>query len=104
MPSPRQVRNTRSAISPRLATRSFLTDADRRLGDDARGSASDAPAHFGPGRETVDELPLERLVVPAVRLDVRALVGGNPGFTLSSEHVEELERAEGRVPAGTALL
>jgi len=30
----------------------------------------DAPIHFGEGRHTVDEIPIERLVAPAVVIDV----------------------------------
>ena len=68
------------------------------------GTHMDAPVHFGAGRATVDELPLERRVVPAVRLDVRELVHDDADFTLSRAQVEAIEADEGRIPAGAAVL
>ena len=68
------------------------------------GTHLDAPVHFGVGRATVDELPLERLVVPAVRLDVRTLVGDDAEFTLTRAQVEAIEADEGGTPAGAAVL
>jgi kynurenine formamidase len=68
------------------------------------GTHLDAPLHFAAGGESTQELPLERLVVPAVRLDVRALCNGDPAFTLSAAQVERIEAAEGRIPGGSAVL
>src|SRR5262245_45346237 len=64
----------------------------------------DAPLHFAPGQAAVDELPLERVVRPAVVLDARELCGGDPRFTLSRRQVEALEAADGAIPAGSAVL
>src|SRR5271167_3301576 len=36
------------------------------------GTHMDAPAHFPPGKVTVDEIPAKKLMGPAVVLDVRA--------------------------------
>jgi kynurenine formamidase len=68
------------------------------------GTHMDAPAHFAAGRETIDELPLERVVVPVVRFDVREACGGDPPFTLARAHLDACERAEGRIEAGSAVL
>jgi kynurenine formamidase len=68
------------------------------------GTHLDAPVHFARGGATVDALSLEALVRPAVRLDVRTLVGDDPAFTLSAEQIEAIERDEGTIPAGSAVL
>jgi kynurenine formamidase len=68
------------------------------------GTHMDAPLHFAADGDAADRIPLERLVVPAVRLDVRVLCGGDPAFTLSAAQVEGIEEAEGRIPAGSAVL
>ena len=41
---------------------------------------------------------------PAVRLDVRGLVGEDPSFALTAAQVEEIERREGEIPPGSAVL
>jgi kynurenine formamidase len=68
------------------------------------GTHLDAPVHFGPGRETVDELPLERLVVPAVCVDLQPHCRTDPDFALSRTLLEEIERDLGGVEAGCAVL
>jgi kynurenine formamidase len=68
------------------------------------GTHLDAPIHFARGGLTTDQLPLDALVRPAVRLDVRELVGDDPSFALTASHVEASERADGAIPAGTAVL
>jgi kynurenine formamidase len=68
------------------------------------GTHADAPAHFARDGLRVDELPLGDLVRPAVRLDVRELVGDDPRFTLSAQAITEIERRQGTIPAGSAVL
>jgi kynurenine formamidase len=68
------------------------------------GTHADAPAHFAREGATIDEIPLERLVRPAVRLDVRDRVGENAAYAVTTEDVLRIERREGRIPAGSAVL
>jgi kynurenine formamidase len=68
------------------------------------GTHLDAPVHFSPGGLTTEQLPLSVLVRPAITLDVRELVGDDASFILSAAHVEEIERRDGIVAAGSALL
>jgi kynurenine formamidase len=68
------------------------------------GTHLDAPAHFARDGATVDALPLDLLVRPLVRLDVRALVGDDPSFTLSARDVVEIESTEGGIPSGCAVV
>jgi kynurenine formamidase len=74
-----------------------------RLGEHD-GTHLDAPLHFAPDGAATDELPLELLVRPAVRLDARALVAGDAGYTVSAADLERLEREQARLTTGCALL
>ena len=67
------------------------------------GTHLDAPAHFVTDGAHVDDLTLEQLVRPLVVLDVRALVGDDPDFTLSAGDVERIEERDGMIPAGVAV-
>ncbi len=49
------------------------------------GTHMDAPFHFFSDRRTIDQVPLERLIGPAVRIDLRAAVMGG---TIGREHLE----------------
>lgn len=68
------------------------------------GTHLDAPIHFAEGGTTADRIPLERLVLPAVVIDVTAQAAKNPDYLLTPEDVRAFERRHGRIPAGAAVL
>jgi kynurenine formamidase len=68
------------------------------------GTHLDAPVHFARDGAAAHELPLDALVRPAVRLDVRDLVGDDAGYAVSAAEIEAIEAREGVIPAGSALL
>jgi kynurenine formamidase len=68
------------------------------------GTHLDAPAHFPPGKATVDQIPAKRLMGPAVVLDVRAEGSRDADFQLPAAGVEEWEKRHGRIPEGAIVL
>ena len=68
------------------------------------GTHLDAPIHFGEGHLSVDRVPLDRLIAPAVVIDVTAKTKGDPDYRLTRDDVLAFERATGRIPAGTIVL
>ena len=72
------------------------------------GTHFDAPAHWISGRQlpanTVDALPLERLVAPCAVLDFSAKAAADRDFLLTQSHIEAWEARHGRIPAGHWVL
>lgn len=68
------------------------------------GTHLDAPIHFAERGITAEQIPLERLVAPAVVLDVSAAAARDPDYRLSRQDVLEWERRHGRIEAGTIVL
>lgn len=68
------------------------------------GTHLDAPAHFARNGARVDAIPLGTLVRPAVKLDVRAWVNGDPTATIGAATIRELEARDGTIEPGTAVL
>ena len=68
------------------------------------GTHLDAPIHFAEGRQTADELPLERLVAPAVVLDVSEKAAADPDYRLAPEDVAAFEAAHGTIPQASIVL
>jgi kynurenine formamidase len=68
------------------------------------GTHLDAPAHFPPGKATVDQIPARRLMGPGVVLDVRAEASRDADFQLPAASVEEWEKRHGRIPEGAIVL
>ena len=68
------------------------------------GTHLDAPVHFGEGKWAANQIPLERLIAPAVVIDVTAASGKNRDYLLSRADVEQFEKQHGRIAAGTIVL
>jgi kynurenine formamidase len=68
------------------------------------GTHLDAPIHFAAGRQSVDEVPLERLMAPAVVIDVSERAEADPDYRLTADDVREWEASHGTVPAGAIVL
>ena len=70
------------------------------------GTHFDAPIHWVSGRDgdDVSQVPVRRLVAPAVVLDFSAAAAQNPDFLLEIDHVEQWQDEHGALPDGGWLL
>lgn len=68
------------------------------------GTHIDAPIHFGEGKLAVDEIPLDRLIAPAMVIDVRAAVERDRDYRLTVRDIEAWESRHGPIPQGAVLL
>ena len=66
--------------------------------DEHTGTHLDAPNHFVAGQVSVDKIPLKQLFGPAVVLDVRQQVAGNPDYQLTPADITNFEQAHMRIP------
>ena len=62
-----------------------------------------APFHFAEQGWTTDQIPLTRLIGPAVVIDVSAKAAKDPDYTLKVADVTAWEAAHGKVPAGAIV-
>lgn len=74
----------------------------RFSGAEHGGTHLDAPIHFAEGRHAADEVPLDRLIGPAVVVDVSDKA--HPDYLVSVEDLQAWERAHGQIPDGAILL
>jgi kynurenine formamidase len=68
------------------------------------GTHLDAPAHFPPGKATVDQIPPNKLFGPAVLLDARDEADKDADYRLPISQIEKWERTHGRIPPGAIVL
>lgn len=68
------------------------------------GTHIDSPIHFAEGKATVDEIPISRLVGPAVVVDVTRKCERNPDYQISAVDIQGWERIHGRIPKGAIVL
>ncbi len=67
------------------------------------GTHIDAPIHFGQGRQALDEIPLRKLVGPAVVVDVAKAVERDRDYRLTVDDILSWESQHGRIPDGAIV-
>lgn len=65
------------------------------------GTHVDPPSHFIRGGRTLDEIPVEEMILPLVVLDITSRVAGNPDATPTLEDVRDWESRNGAIPEGS---
>jgi kynurenine formamidase len=68
------------------------------------GTHLDAPIHFGEGKRSAEQIPLEQLIAPAVVIDVTAKANADRDYRLTADDVGQFEKRHGRIAAGTMVL
>ena len=87
-----------------MTDKGYYYSAYRYSAAEHGGTHLDSPVHFAKGRYTVDELPLEHLMGPAIVIDVTAQCAKNPDYLVSVADFQNWEKHNGRIPAGTIVL
>lgn len=100
--SPSRFRLERLAFGPTPG--GFFYAANAFSAPEHGGTHVDAPIHFHAGGVTADRIPLERLIAPAVVIDVTARAAADPDYRLTPEDVASFERDHGTIPAGSIVL
>lgn len=67
------------------------------------GTHLDAPIHFAEHGWTADQVPLERLITPAVVIDITAQSAKDADYRLTAADLDAWEKEHGQVPAGAAV-
>lgn len=69
------------------------------------GTHIDAPIHFAANKQHVNEIPLEKLIGPAIKVDVSERSLTNPDYLVSIEDFTNWEKANNmQIPEGSIVL
>jgi kynurenine formamidase len=68
------------------------------------GTHLDSPIHFAEGRKTVDEIPLEQLIAPAVVIDVSEKAQADRDYQISADDFMGWEIQHGQIPGKSLVL
>ena len=68
------------------------------------GTHADAPIHFAANGRTMDQVPIEEWIGPAVRIDVTGKCSGNRDYCLITADIEGWEKEHGKVPDGAWVI
>lgn len=73
-------------------------------GSEHVGTHLDAPFHFGEGKWTTEQIPLEKTIGSGVVIDIRRRAEKNADYVLQVDDIRAWEKLRGRVPAGAIVL
>ncbi|PYQ39731.1 MAG: cyclase [Acidobacteria bacterium] len=82
----------------------FFYSANAFCAPEHGGTHLDAPIHFGEGRWPVDQVPVDRLVRPAIVIDVAAAAAADADHRLGVDELRTWEARHGRIPEGAMVL
>lgn len=68
------------------------------------GTHIDAPIHFSRGGQTLDQVPLDRLIGTGVRIDATALCAEDRDYRITIQDFERWEATHGRIPDAAIVL
>jgi len=68
------------------------------------GTHLDAPVHFGEGRWTNTQIPLQRLFARGIVIDISSKAASDPDATLAPADIEAWEQRNGAVPEGCIVI
>ena len=67
------------------------------------GTHLDAPLHFVPNGESVDQIPIEKLMAPGVVIDVSSAVEQDADYRVTVQDIERWIDLHGAIPAGALV-
>ena len=68
------------------------------------GTHIDSPIHFAQGRQTVDRIPLDRLLGPAAIIDVSERAAADADYQVTTADIEQAEEQDGAIPPDAIVL
>ncbi len=68
------------------------------------GTHIDAPIHFHKDGDTVEQLKVEKLILPAIVIDVSAAANKDRDYRLQVSDIEKFEERHGKIPENSAIL
>lgn len=87
-----------------VTDKGYFYSAYRYSAAEHGGTHLDSPVHFAKGHKTIDQIPLEQLIGTAIVIDVTAQCANNPDYLVSVADIENWEKRNGKIPAGTIVL
>lgn len=78
--------------------------AGRYAASEHGGTHLDAPIHFSEGKQTADQIPVAKLVGPAIVIDITEGAARNRDYLLTRADVLDWEARHGRIPDNAIVL
>jgi len=78
--------------------------AARYAASEHGGTHLDAPVHFGEAKSAADEIPISRLIGPAVVIDVSGAAAKDADYRVTADDIASWEKQHGQIPDNSIVL
>ena len=92
------------AVSEGMTPAGYYYAANNLFTAEHGGTHIDAPVHFAQGRQTVDQIPLDRLIGEAVIVDVTEQADSDPDYQVTAADIQRAEQQDGAIPPHAIVL
>jgi len=87
-----------------VTDKGYFYSAYRYSAAEHGGTHLDSPVHFAKGHNSVDQIPLDRLIGTAIVIDVTKQCATNADYLIGVKDFEDWEKRNGRIANGTIVL
>ena len=87
-----------------VTDKGYFYSAYRYSAAEHGGTHLDAPVHFAKGKNSIDQIPLEQLMGPALVIDVSQQCAGSADYLVTVSDIENWEKQNGKIGAGSIVL
>jgi len=95
---------TRTTVAEGVTDKGYFYSAYNYSAAEHGGTHIDAPVHFAEGARPVDQIPLEQLIAPAVKIDVSERAAENRDYLITVEDIKVWEKRNGLIPEKSIVL
>lgn len=91
-------------VAEGMTDNGYFYSAYNYSGAEHGGTHIDSPVHFAEGKQTVDQIPLEKLIGNAVKIDVSSKAAEDRDYLVSVQDLQDWEKANGEIPKNSIVL
>lgn len=94
----------RTTVAEAKTDKGFYYSAYNFSGAEHGGTHLDAPVHFAEGKKTVDQIELNQLIGPGVKIDVSAKAAADRDYQITVDDIKAWESANSEIPEWNIIL
>lgn len=94
----------KESVADGITDKGFYYSANNYSAAEHGGTHLDSPIHFAKGKQTVDQIPLEKLIAPGIKIDVSKQGINNWDYQITVEDLTNWEKENGEIPDDSIVL
>ena len=87
-----------------VTDKGYFYSAYRYSAAEHGGTHLDAPVHFAKGKNSIDQIPLEQLMGPALVIDITRQCASDADYLVTVGDIENWEKENGKIGSGSIVL